>query len=114
MRRKGAEPHTDSYYAATAVGMRSWPALFGESSADVCVIGGGFTGLSTAVHLAERGFSVALLEANRIGWGATGRNGGQLHSGQRRDQDWLEQAVGKDDARHLWDLRKKPSGSSRT
>ena len=104
MSRKGAEPHTDSYYAATAVGMRNWPALFGESAADVCVIGGGFTGLSTAVHLAELGFSVALLEANRIGWGATGRNGGQLHSGQRRDQEWLEKAVGKDDARHLWEL----------
>jgi len=98
------EAHAPSYYAATIAAPRTWPALFGDATADVCVVGGGFTGVSTALHLAELGFSVILVEMNRIGWGATGRNGGQLHSGQRRDQTWLEQAVGHDDAKLLWQL----------
>lgn len=71
---------------------------------DVCVVGGGFTGLSSALHLAERGYDVILLEANRIGSGASGRNGGQVGMGQRVDQDALEQMVGRDRARALWDI----------
>ncbi|MGX1096671.1 NAD(P)/FAD-dependent oxidoreductase [Amorphus sp. MBR-141] len=90
-------------YAAT-VPQRFHPPLGGESHADVCVVGGGFTGLSAALHLAEAGRSVILLEAQRIGWGASGRNGGQVHSGQRRDQIWLEKTVGRDDAAKLWEL----------
>ena len=54
--------------------------------ADVCIVGGGYTGLSSALHLAERGYDVVLLEARKPGWGASGRNGGQLCSGQRKDQ----------------------------
>ncbi|MDQ2093215.1 FAD-binding oxidoreductase [Rhodobacteraceae bacterium 10Alg 79] len=78
--------------------------LKGEARADVAIIGGGFTGLSAALHLAEAGFDVALLEAHRAGWGASGRNGGQLGSGQRQEQTEIERLMGRDDARHLWTL----------
>ena len=67
-------------------------------------MGGGYTGLSAALHLAGRGLNVVLLEAHQVGFGASGRNGGQVGSGQRQDQDWLEQAVGAQHARRLWDL----------
>ena len=94
--------HPSSYFAATAQGLVAHPALEGAHSCDVAIIGGGYTGLSAALHLAERGFKVVLIEARRLGWGASGRNGGQLHSGQRRDQTTLAAMVGKDDARKLW------------
>jgi gamma-glutamylputrescine oxidase len=100
--RPGAYP--PSWYAATATPLAPFPALAGETRADVCVIGGGYTGLSAALHLAEAGLDVVLLEANRVGWGASGRNGGQVGSGQRQDQDWLERAVGLDRARALWEM----------
>jgi gamma-glutamylputrescine oxidase len=96
--------HPESYYAATALGDIEHPRLRGEVSCDVCVIGGGFTGLSAALHRAERDYDVVLLEAWRAGWGASGRNGGQLGSGQRRSQGELERLVGLEDARRLWDL----------
>jgi glycine/D-amino acid oxidase-like deaminating enzyme len=73
--------HADSYYAATIRTPTNYPILEGRVSTDVCVVGGGFTGVATALTLAERGFSVTLIEANRIGWGASGRNGGQIISG---------------------------------
>ena len=75
------QEHTRSYYAATANERTDYPVLKGRETADVCVIGAGFTGVSTALTLAERGYSVALVEANRVGWGASGRNGGQLING---------------------------------
>ncbi len=75
------EAHTGSYYAATVNEVTAFPPLVGERNADVCVIGAGFTGISTALHLAERGYDVHVVEANRVGWGASGRNGGQLISG---------------------------------
>ena len=93
-----------SWYAATADIPDPLPALRGHVTADVCVVGGGYTGLSCALHLAEAGLKVVLLEAQRVGFGASGRNGGQLGSGQRQDQMTLEKMVGPDDARHLWDL----------
>lgn len=96
--------YPDSYYVATAQGLLDAPALAGEERADVCVIGGGYTGLSTALHLSERGYSVVLLEAERVGWGASGRNGGHVGSGQRRDEADLEALVGRAAARLLWDL----------
>lgn len=99
---KGKYPN--SWYAATAKQLPPFAKLEGSKTNDVCVIGGGFTGLSTALHLAERGYAVALVEAHRVGWGASGRNGGQVGSGQRLSQYELEKMVGLDDAKHLWDL----------
>lgn len=100
----GGIPAVPRTLYASTVPQRFHAPIGGSSRADVCVVGGGFTGLSAALHLAEAGRSVILLEAQRIGWGASGRNGGQVHSGQRRDQIWLEKTVGRDDAAKLWDL----------
>ena len=94
----------DSWYESTAETATSYPRLEGEISADVGVIGGGYTGLSTAIHLAERGYRVGLLEAEHIGWGASGRNGGQICSGQRVDMLAIERLAPKEDARRLWHL----------
>ncbi len=93
-----------SWYAATLPKLPPFPRLEGEIRTDVVIVGGGYTGLSAALHLAGRGYSVVLLEAHRVGWGASGRNGGQVGSGQRQDQDWLEAAFGQTRARVLWDL----------
>ncbi|EEE36211.1 gamma-glutamylputrescine oxidoreductase [Rhodobacteraceae bacterium KLH11] len=93
-----------SWYAATAHPFDRFPALEGNVTADVCIVGGGYTGLSAALHLAEAGFDVVLLEAHRVGFGASGRNGGQLGSAQRLDQEDLERLVGDGDAARLWDL----------
>jgi hypothetical protein len=71
----------DSYWAATAIPALYTPRLEASANADVCVIGGGFLGLSTALHLAEAGTSVIVLEAEEPGWGASGRNGGQIIPG---------------------------------
>ncbi len=98
----GAYP--PSYYAARATPLPRFPAAAGAISCDVCVIGGGFTGLSAAWHLAKRGYDVVLVEASRVGFGASGRNGGQVGMGQRRAQDELEAMVGEGPARALWDL----------
>lgn len=97
-------PETDSWYAATAHPRQDFPRLEGTLEADVCVIGGGYTGLSSALHLAERGYRVVLLEAERVGWGASGRNGGQCTIGQRQPQEMLEAKFGRDLARQLWNL----------
>ncbi len=100
--RKGAYP--PSYYAATATPLDPFPVLAAAQTADVCVVGGGYMGLSAALHIAQRGLNVILIEAHRVGFGASGRNGGQVGSGQRLDQDALEQMVGPMRARALWDL----------
>jgi len=100
--RPGQYP--ESWYAATTEPLAPFAALRGETRADVCVVGAGFTGLSAALHLAERGMNVVLIEAHRVGFGASGRNGGQLGSGQRQDQITLEKMVGRDDAAKLWAL----------
>lgn len=97
-----AHAHAPSYYATSAEDRPVRPALAGTIRADVAIVGGGFTGLNAAITLAEAGRSVVLIEQNRIGWGASGRNGGQLHSGQRRDQAYLEKQYGLDTARRLW------------
>ena len=75
------QSHTGSYYAATVNHVTDFPPLQGAQTTDVCVIGAGFTGISTALHLAERGYTVHVVEANRVGWGASGRNGGQMIGG---------------------------------
>ena len=93
-----------SWYAATAEALPRLAPLRGEAKADVCVVGAGYTGLSAALHLAEAGLSVIVLEAQRVGFGASGRNGGQVGSGQRLHQDELEQSEGQTVARALWDM----------
>ncbi|WJY23280.1 FAD-binding oxidoreductase [Fontisubflavum oceani] len=100
--RAGQYPR--SWYAATTPPLAPFPALKGETRADVCVVGGGYTGISTALHLARAGRKVVLLEAHRVGFGASGRNGGQVLGGQRLDQIALERMVGTDDAAKLWQL----------
>ncbi|MEZ5750986.1 MAG: FAD-binding oxidoreductase [Paracoccaceae bacterium] len=100
--RSGQYP--PSFYAAGAHPLPPFPVAEGAISCDVCVVGGGFTGLSAALHLAEQGYDVVLLEAQRVGFGASGRNGGQVGTGQRMDQGWLEDKLGKAHARALWDL----------
>ena len=94
--------HARSWFAETAGPLPDHPPLAGEARADVCIVGGGYAGLSAALHLAERGLSVVLLEANRLGWGASGRNGGQLGTGPRADIRKYEALVGRDDARKVW------------
>ena len=96
--------YPDSYYAATATGLHEHPHLVGDERADVCVIGGGFTGLSAALNLAEQGMSVVLLEAERIGFGASGRNGGLIGSGQRSDVLEMEEQFGLERSRQFWDF----------
>jgi gamma-glutamylputrescine oxidase len=99
-------PSAPSYYAASAGtperGERS--TLVGEYRADVAVIGGGIAGLSSALHLAKRGYKVALLEARFVGYGASGRSGGQTIFGLAVSQASLKSQVGRDDARRLFDL----------
>ncbi len=98
--KDGAFP--PSYYAATAKNAVERPRLRGITDAEICIIGGGFTGLSAALHCAQRGRSVVVLDAHRAGWGASGRNGGQVGVGQRIDQNSLEALVGADHAREAF------------
>ena len=105
--------YPDSWYAATANELAPFPSLKGEATADICIIGAGYTGLSSALHLAKAGFSVTLLEAHRVGWGASGRNGGQLGSGQRREQDELESMLGAEHAKRLWDIAQESKATVR-
>ena len=91
-----------TYYQATATeSFPSAPPLTEPVTADVCVIGGGYAGLSAALHLARQGASVTLLEASRIADGASGRNGGQVHNGFRHDSHWFESRLGADFARQI-------------
>ncbi len=93
-----------SYYAATADIPLERPALDGDRQADLAIVGAGYTGLSTALHAAAKGLDVVVIDAHRAGFGASGRNGGQVGTGWNKDQPWLEAKLGKDNARLLWDL----------
>lgn len=99
-----AEPHAKSYYAATAAAFPEQPPLDGDARVDVCVVGGGMTGCSAALHLAERGYKVMLIEANRIGFGASGRSGGQLIAGYAAEMHTVEKYVSPEDAKRLWSM----------
>ena len=96
--------YVPSYYLASAKGIVARPSLEGEIEVDVCIVGGGFTGLSTALNLAEKGYQVALLEAERVGWGASGRNGGQINTDFPCGIEQIRSWVGPEDARKLWAL----------
>jgi len=101
---RGPEAHPQSWYAETAGEVPAYPTLKGSHLADICIIGGGYAGLSAALRLAEAGKHVTLLEAHRIGWGASGRNGGQLGVGPRVDIRRYEALAGEDDARKIWEI----------
>lgn len=99
-----AEPYVDSYYSASRNVAPKRPALTGAAQFDVCVVGGGIAGCSTALHLAERGYKVAVLESHHVGWGASGRSGAQAIFGVAASQDKVERLVGAADARRIWDV----------
>ena len=96
--------YPETYYVATGKGFHPAPPLEGALRCDVCVIGGGYTGVATALHLAERGVDTVLLESRRIGWGASGRNGGQFCSGQRIEPAVMTSLMGAARAHALWDM----------
>jgi gamma-glutamylputrescine oxidase len=98
------QTHTGSYYAATVNEVTDYAPLRGAQRADVCVIGAGFTGISTALHLAERGYKVHVIEANKVGWGATGRNGGEIIGGISGEEK-IARHLGADGESLLWDMR---------
>ncbi len=83
-----------SYYSASANKSLSFPALAGDQDADICVVGAGYTGLSSALHLAEQGYKVIVIEAETVGFGASGRNGGHVVIGQRQEHMYLDAKFG--------------------
>ena len=95
--------HVKSYYAATANQDLKYEQLNSNLRTQVCVIGGGFTGLNTAINLAKKGYDVVLIESEKIGWGASGRNGGQLISGFSFS-DHFEKKGTEDDVQNIWQL----------
>ena len=97
------QAHTGSYYASTVNSITDYAPLRGAQKADVCVIGAGFTGISTALHLSERGYNVRVIEANKVGWGASGRNGGQIISGISGEQK-IAKLLGRDGEQILWEM----------
>jgi gamma-glutamylputrescine oxidase len=99
---KNTPEHTRSYYAASANTSASYPALDTHIEADIAVVGGGFTGVNTALELAERGYQVVLLEANRICWGASGRNGGQIIGGLGHNASQFRKVIGDEGVRSIY------------
>ena len=94
----------NSYYAASAVRETVFPAIQADLECDVAVVGGGYAGLSAAIELADRGLRVVLLEARQVGWGASGRNGGQVIAGLACEQHVIEAQLGLEASRQVWDM----------
>ena len=94
-------PLPPSLYADTGVAPMSTPPLTTDRNVAVAIVGGGFTGLSTALHLAEQGVDVTVLEAREPGWGASGNNGGQVNPGLKHDPDRIEADFGTDLGRRM-------------
>lgn len=97
----GNGEHTGSYYAASANPAPLRPALQGLHETEICVLGAGYSGLSTALHLAEKGHKVTVVEGARIGWGASGRNGGQIVNGLNASLQTIQRRYGTDTARFV-------------
>ncbi|UYG05289.1 FAD-binding oxidoreductase [Halomonas sp. LR3S48] len=103
-----AEPRCASYYTASILQESDYSRLQGEVEVDIAIVGGGFTGVATAVELAERGYRVAIVEANKIGWGASGRNGGQVTgslSGEAAMRKQMRRTLGEAADDYVWNLR---------
>ncbi len=94
----GETKHTGSYYAASANPSAARPPLQGDQKIDICIVGAGYSGLSTGLHLAEKGYKVAILEGARVGWGASGRNGGQIVNGLNASLQTIKKRYGQDTA----------------
>ena len=88
--------HAPSYYAASANWQTDYPKLDGNFDVDVVIVGAGFSGVATAVELCERGYKVALIESNRVGWGASGRNGGQIIGGYGSNPSAFRSTIGSE------------------
>ena len=93
-----------SFYRSSVEDLNSQDQLTSDIDVDICIIGGGLTGISSAINLSKKGYSVMLCEARKIGWGASGRNGGQLGIGMRKDQFTIEKKLGLKHAKELWSL----------
>jgi gamma-glutamylputrescine oxidase len=102
--------YIDSYYAASANPAPLRPELLGEAETDICVVGGGYAGLSTAIALLEKGHHVTLIEAERIGWGASGRNGGQIVNGLNASLDTIARRYGWDTASFIGSMLQEGAG----
>jgi gamma-glutamylputrescine oxidase len=107
---KAPVAHTTSYYAASANPSPERPPLVGEHKVDICVVGAGYSGLSTALHLAEKGYKVAIVEAARVGWGASGRNGGQIVNGLNASLPTIRKRYGADTANFVAGLVQEGGG----
>ena len=94
----------ENYYQNSSTKIDFISKLEDSIDADICIIGGGLTGISSALYLSKKGYKIALIEARKIGWGASGRNGGQLGGGLRKDQKEVENKLGINQAKELWNL----------
>ncbi|WP_163833180.1 NAD(P)/FAD-dependent oxidoreductase [Spartinivicinus ruber] len=99
-----SESYPQSYYAATANQHSNYPRLAGNKTVDICIVGGGFTGVAAALELAERNYQVCLLEAHKIGWGASGRNGGQLIRGIGHGTEPFRPIIGQAGIDAIWQM----------
>ncbi|RXZ43694.1 NAD(P)/FAD-dependent oxidoreductase [Crenobacter cavernae] len=101
------QEHVDSWYAASAGPFKARASLTESLAADVCVVGAGYTGLSAALELAERGYRVVVLEGARVGWGASGRNGGQVLSDLACGMDLVRDELGQQAASEVWNMTRE-------
>ncbi len=102
------EPRVNAYYTASINQESGYPELIGDHSVDIAIIGGGFTGINTALELAERGYRVGVVEASKIAWGASGRNGGQVTgslSGDEAMRRQMRHSLGHEVDDFIWQLR---------